>query len=1768
MNNKEKLNTQSTYKGLHQDFIKENQPDNTYSYCLNGIINNNFNEKEESNQLVDLLPDGYTIVGDIYLEDNNSILFLKGNTYCEIGLFTNNNYQPIINSSLFNFSNSVNGTYRKKNNERIIYFVDGINPPLTINIDNLESYYSNEYVEWLDNLRYNNDEILKSLITSFVTDDFSTLSISDKLEAIYQYFFGRTINAEELDYWTSVFEFFIDEALIFQIVSSAQNEDKVYSDNLIYNYSDNYNFEGEKWDYDKFKLVKSYSKIPKFESLQVINGGNILPGSYSFAIQYLDQNLNSTNWITTSNTVNIYNSPITNEYYTIRGSRNIDSALMTYGRTNKAIKIVISNFDIDYPYYKIAIIQANEMTGISNKALVSEIKSISDSLFIYSGNDESLTEISLSEIAIDKDYINEVEHIQQLENRLILASGSGSKINFTKFQKYASKISSHLVTKRVYLNSMTDGNSKKPYSSKGYMPGEVYSFGIVYVMKDGSLSPVFHIPGRNKNDNRIAVNGFDDNLDYYENENSYYHEIHKEIGESDYWGIDSYGEQLANRNKRFHKFPFRKDRNLPLYEKANESVNLYKYKLTLNISLKDNQEYPINSNTQEPLIIDAIVNYGKENTSSINQYFFSINSNSVNKSIIIYEDSEKLKYVQYRKYGYLTGEILRYTHLFNIDFEYEEIIDEILDPAYYTDIMGINFDNIEKPHDDVVGYFIVRNKKEDSDKCIIDNAIFGNTVEQKFGSVNYNVFNKWICKVNGEQVSTEGVIGSGSKRDISFDSLYFYSPEHQFLNKQFNFDSINIQGVYNTNRKITSINNGEPPNTGDYDQRKYSVVIKDTMEGTSYNSEVHADKDDDGFNLLIGYRNINVDYNQLSIENTWNENEIEELLYLNAASSRLYNGTTFYNSCQDNKIGIIKFKESIINDGNKALLFNEPNFRNIYYGSLTINNPTSYNNFIDRDYYKEHNNVIEFKDNNYGNTLNIFNGDSYVIPISPVATTYIGMKMANRKKKDKKCSGILGIGLIIIGVVATVFTAGAALGVFGAALSTTAITVAGSALASMALSAGASMYSSHIQLEELKKMIQEEYPKGLQSAISDLDITEHASNNDPYGCGLKDGTSSTDDSINWFGDRLTDVFIETCVNGGLRTSLTNVGIDFINPLNTIKNSAFPLNDGVKITTSTSINLDGYDDSEFRAYLTEKLTVVDPENSDGRLYRGYAHAEWYDINPDFGRINTEKIFIHMPISYNIPSDSKKQYQNRIWWSQQSFQEEIIDNYRIFLPNNYKDIEGEYGTISNLFRINNNLFIHTTEGLWRLPQNIQEKITNELTTYIGTGEFFAIPLVKISSINGGLKYKKSYINTEYGIVYVDSINRKVYLFDGQNNIAISDNGMSNWFNENLKDFLINQLSTISNTTIVNNINIITGYDKSNDRLLITKNDYELVDPSNFKGIYDPKKTDYSINDKIIKDGELKIIDSIDYVDCKDIDLSKAVINDVVSFKNFSLVGTLSDEGGTIEKDNNTITYTPPIDYIGNDIINIKMDDIINQISINVINSLSETSSLPFNYVNSNNKEEQYDYYGELTVTEWGSINTLYFSVRDSDSIIINKTKINKFKSNSIIPTIDLPTPFTKKYYLNRSTKDDLTYTTILNSFGSNEISSDGKGRTGTFGTSIVDLSTLGLEYNKSISKETVQVEVDSFSKKWTLSEITENTTLNVINKTNIPHTIIIRYNDIVLFTDIYNTWDNRRILSLIPLTFVSGINYIELEISTNSWYSSNISFNEKIDINISI
>lgn len=117
--------------------------------------------------------------------------------------------------------------------------------------------------------------------------------------------------------------------------------------------------------------------------------------------------------------------------------------------------------------------------------------------FVYTGSSGQVRNaLSLAEISIEKEYINNAKAINQVDNQLWLGNVDTIRYDWADFQRAASKIrTTPVVNTTSFLDSTKKGNFLNP-SYMQYMGDEIYMLGVVYVMKDGSYSPVFIIPGR------------------------------------------------------------------------------------------------------------------------------------------------------------------------------------------------------------------------------------------------------------------------------------------------------------------------------------------------------------------------------------------------------------------------------------------------------------------------------------------------------------------------------------------------------------------------------------------------------------------------------------------------------------------------------------------------------------------------------------------------------------------------------------------------------------------------------------------------------------------------------------------------------------------------------------------------------------------------------------------------------------------------------------------------------------------------------------------------------------------------------------------------------------------------------------------------------------------------------------------------------------------------------------------------------------------------
>lgn len=1172
------------------------------------------------------------------------------------------------------------------------------------------------------------------------------------------------------------------------------------------------------WDANKFDLIRSYENIPRFESIEVLNsGGQLEPGGYNIAIQYLDEDLNPTEWIVTSDTIKIFNDDTTEEYVDIRGSINSDTDYIDFETTDKAIQVEFNNLDESFLFYRLAFIESTNGTGFVNQVRYTENIPISKEFFIYTGINFA-TEGTVEEIQQFTQPIGTTGHIEQIDNLLTLSEVTGKQANLCKLQKYASRIRTDMITKKVLLNTISDGNPKNPtvtMEAAGYMPGEIYSLGIVYVFEDGYVSPVYHIPGKNPNVDSNVVFKPGVNVHAMDNNNGSLNNLYIDNNtceNENYWGVDSEGDTLKNKPVRHHRFPLRNtiNKDLVVEETSNtSSVNYYQVKLlgtgTIqpacsqeNIDAGDctvlNDAPPFQARVE--FTVDGVTQFITANINPANQadpgdnpvsFAFQELSNLLTSNNVvitaIYESTDDGNFVDVTN-GSTSPKGLSYT----AQVQESEFTSET--KLYSTDIFGLQFSNILLPPEEelngekIIGYYIVRNDRTESEKTILDSAILTPSV------------------VNEKYVSHGLLAPEFPNTDkISKKIFGMINPEYKFKNT-----------------KYTQPTNIIQQGTFDVIERKKSKArYRDVLDGTSFDDDIHkggGGNDEDGWSLkaitrdnILKYRK-NFDFNK-------NQNDIEKIFHLKVLESRDVEEDTVsvYNIAADNRIAMLELKED----------YNQP-LNTLPYVYLTKDIADSYSTFRTLPYYKISNNFDDAE------TVSVFGGDTYVTPMRYVNTVFWDNRIAERAGRTSVWNYIIGAVLIVAAAILLVISAGTAAGI------TTLILASGISI----IGGGALFIASGVRRDALVRAYNDEYDKGLrETALDDWVDVEYKNMRGTYEGNVRSADTPEDDELQWIADCTTDLWFESQINMSVRNGFSVDTVTHLNAPGKIEDGNYELEpiyehfDVYKLRDDLIIPF-----TELDKHIMSKLAVFAPDRGDSRAYIGHPLGEYYNINPDYERRNKEKIYFHLGIEYDCCSECQEDFPQRTHYSQQSFQEELTDNYRVFLPNNYRDLEGEKGRITNVYRLGSNLYIHTEEALWHLPQNYQERVTNDIVSFIGTGSYFATPprlIVDDEKSSAGTTHKWGCIKTKQGILFPSQIENKWYLFNGNDLKPISDYGNSYWFKDNMQSLVAQQYyaSNKKKYPFLNNPSnqlgegFISTYDTKKERFIITRKDFSLID-----------------------------------------------------------------------------------------------------------------------------------------------------------------------------------------------------------------------------------------------------------------------------------------------------------------------------------------------------
>ena len=239
---------------------------------------------------------------------------------------------------------------------------------------------------------------------------------------------------------------------------------------------------------DETTLILNSNKVLDIELDEISNGGRLQHGNHVYIFRYMNEDFNTTDVVGQSSICSIFSGSTLDN---VKGGFEGTEA-------GKQVKLALSNIDEDFSYFKVYVLYS---TG--DKAQVSRLYEFttpvritsSTMTFTHSGFEE-LAEVSLDTINIDYTTINGAKTATEANGYLLLGNIKELTHDYSALESAAAAVTA--TEKISTLTIGTSGGYVNPaniYYNMGYFGAESYAFGIVFIMKDSSLSPVFPIKG-------------------------------------------------------------------------------------------------------------------------------------------------------------------------------------------------------------------------------------------------------------------------------------------------------------------------------------------------------------------------------------------------------------------------------------------------------------------------------------------------------------------------------------------------------------------------------------------------------------------------------------------------------------------------------------------------------------------------------------------------------------------------------------------------------------------------------------------------------------------------------------------------------------------------------------------------------------------------------------------------------------------------------------------------------------------------------------------------------------------------------------------------------------------------------------------------------------------------------------------------------------------------------------------------------------------------
>jgi hypothetical protein len=184
------------------------------------------------------------------------------------------------------------------------------------------------------------------------------------------------------------------------------------------------------------------------------------------------------------------------------------------------------------------------------------------------------------------------------------------------------------------------------------------------------------------------------------------------------------------------------------------------------------------------------------------------------------------------------------------------------------------------------------------------------------------------------------------------------------------------------------------------------------------------------------------------------------------------------------------------------------------------------------------------------------------------------------------------------------------------------------------------------------------------------------------------------------------------------------------------------------------------------------------------------------------------------AYRTTPFIKQEFFNRIYWSKPNVSEQIINSYRMIFRDQYREYNKEFGAITKLESLGDNLVVIFQHGIGMLPVNRSVGSEADATPYLASKNVLPAQ-VSIITPDYGSMWKDSVLKVpDKPIIFgVDTVARKIWMLSTEGIKFISDHIVTKFLN----DFI--DLSEYDFEEYQGHINVKTHYNAFKQDVIFT-------------------------------------------------------------------------------------------------------------------------------------------------------------------------------------------------------------------------------------------------------------------------------------------------------------------------------------------------------------